>query len=131
MINQTEVKLAIVKLAIVGSRNFKDEDFFLTKINEWIDKYGVPDLIVSGGAKGADTLGENYAIDNDIPTIILKPTWRINGKYIPWAGLQRNTDIVNESTHILAFPSHKGKGTQDTIKKGEKKNKNVTVYWID
>ena len=47
-------------LAIVGSRNFNNVDKFNLAIIDFINKYGMPSCIVSGGATGADTLGENW-----------------------------------------------------------------------
>ena len=117
-----------MKLAIVGSRTFTDKNLFNDGLNKFIEKHGKPDLIVSGGAKGADTLGENYAKENNIPTQIFYPNWKKYGKK---AGILRNKDIVDNCTHILAFPSKNGVGTQDTIRKGEVTNKEMMVFYID
>ncbi len=118
----------MIKLAIVGSRTFTNKNLFNQKINEFILKYNTPDIIISGGAKGADTLGENYAIDNNIPLKIFYPDWSKHGKI---AGIIRNTNIVNDCTHILAFPSKNGTGTQDTIRKGKLANKKIFVVHIN
>jgi hypothetical protein len=118
-----------IKLAIVGSRTFTDKNFFLEKINEWINFHGNPSVIISGGARGADTLAEKYATDNNIQTIIYKPDYKKYKGYI--APLIRNTLIVKECTHILAFPSRNGSGTQDTINKAEKLKKPISQYYID
>jgi hypothetical protein len=84
--------------------------------------------VVSGGAKGTDTLARNFAIENKIPLDEIHADWNTYGKN---AGPVRNTQIATLCTHILAFPSHSGKGTQDTIKKAKSKNKKVTVHYID
>ena len=119
----------IIRLAIVGSRNFTKKEFFTSMMAYWVlDHQQEPDLIISGGAKGVDTLAEEYAEEHQIPTLILKPDWKTHGKA---AGPLRNTDIVNEATNILAFPSKYGRGTQDTIKKAEKAGKPLTVYCVD
>lgn len=56
-----------MKLAIIGSRS-------LTNINidEEVDKLN-PTTIVSGGAKGIDTLAEDYAKRHNLPLIVFKP----------------------------------------------------------
>lgn len=110
------------------SRQFNDYSLFLDKLNEFIIKYGKPNKIVSGGAIGADTLSEKYANDNNISTEIFLPDWKKYGKK---AGILRNTDIINAATHVIAFPSHKGSGTQDSINKAQKENKICVVHWID
>lgn len=50
-----------IRLAIVGSREMTNTNLFTKAINEFVEKYGKPIEVVSGGAKGADTLGESWA----------------------------------------------------------------------
>jgi hypothetical protein len=115
-------------LAIVGSRNLTDKKLFLKHVNLWIEKYGKMDIIVSGGAKGADTLAREYSLENKIPFEEYHADWNTYGKK---AGPIRNTQIVNLCNYILAFPSKKGKGTQDIIKKATQLKKNITIHYID
>ncbi len=77
-----------------------------------------------GGAKGADSLGEEYAKENNIPTKIFIPDW---DKYGKSAGMIRNTDIVNESELIVAFWDGISSGTLDSINKAKKNNKKVLI----
>jgi predicted Rossmann fold nucleotide-binding protein DprA/Smf involved in DNA uptake len=118
----------MINLAIIGSRNFTDKTFFNNKISEWITKYGKPNRIISGGAKGADTLAADYARERGIELIIYFPDWTQYGKA---AGPIRNTLIINHCTHVLAFPSKNGIGTQDSLQKAEKLGKDITVYFFD
>lgn len=57
-----------MKIAIVGSRTFKDyavlEDF-IGKTNA--DKNITIDTVISGGARSVDALAERYAKEHDIP----------------------------------------------------------------
>lgn len=115
-------------LAIIGSRDFTDKTFFNQKIREWIETFGTPSKIISGGAKGADSLAAEYAIKNGIELITYHPDWNQYGKS---AGPIRNTLIINDCTHVLAFPSRMGKGTQDSLRKATKLNKHITMYYID
>lgn len=100
-------------LAIVGSRNFTDYALFVSTIQE---NFAVETIkeIVSGGARGADTLAEKFARENAIPFTCFRADW---DKYGRAAGPMRNTLIAKHCTHFLAFPSKSGRGTQDTIKK--------------
>lgn len=118
-----------MKLAIVGSRSFKDQNALEEAVNAFCKEHGsMPVQVISGGAAGADTGGELWAKRNNIPIVRMSPDWAKHGRA---AGIIRNTDIVNASTHVIAFPSHKGKGTQDTIKKAERAKKVCKVVWID
>lgn len=122
-----------MRLAIVGSRTLTNKQFFNDKIdlalNEWIDKSQTNIThIVSGGARGADTLAEQWAKARNIETVIFKPDWNKYGKR---AGYLRNVDIITNATHVLAFPSHQGCGTQHSIEIAKKQNKPLMIYWID
>lgn len=112
-----------MKLAIVGSRTFTDWPRFCLLLQEFVDQHGLPDEVISGGAKGADTMAEKWARLKKIKPTVLRPSWRIKGVYNPRAGLDRNTDIVASCTHMIAFPSSKGSGTQDSIRKARKAGK--------
>ena len=70
-----------VKLAIVGSRTFNDYatfNFVMTKICRE-NTYQVK-LVVSGGAAGADTFGEQFARLRNIPVKVFRPDWNREGK---------------------------------------------------
>ena len=117
-----------MKLAIVGSRDFADVDKFKEMMEFATSLWGNPEVVISGGARGADTLGEQWAKSLNIPTIIYNPDWSTYGKR---AGILRNIDIINNSTHVIAFPSKRGKGTQHSIKLAEKQGKPLIIHWID
>lgn len=106
-----------IRVAIVGSRIFDDYKLLEKTMDSFVIKHGIPNLVVSGGAKGADTLGELWAKKNGIKTLIFKPEWKKHGKA---AGIIRNGDIVNEATHMVAFVKGKSKGTKDSTSKAKK-----------
>jgi hypothetical protein len=106
-----------MRVAVIGSRTFTDYE----AVKRTLSAIKITEII-SGGAKGADKLGEQYAKENDIPTKIFIPDWDKNGKA---AGFMRNTDIVNEAELVIAFWDGQSKGTLDSIQKAEKQNKKV------
>jgi hypothetical protein len=116
----------IVILAIVGGRDYNDYNTFKTIVDNYINEItpeSYPDFIVSGGAKGVDSLAENYALEHNISMKIYKPDWS-KGKR---AGLERNTDIINISTHVLALPTKNSRGTYDSINKAKQQNKILKI----
>ena len=121
-----------MKLALVGSRDYTNYSQFKSVINKtlkkWNKKISDVTLVISGGAKGADTLAEQWANEYKKPMTTFIPDWKAFGK---GAGIMRNTDIVNWCTHMIAFPSIKGKGTQDSIQKAKNAEKPVEVFYID
>jgi hypothetical protein len=72
-------------------------------------------------------LGEAWAKEHSIPTLILKPEYQKYGNIAP---LLRNTDIINECTHLLAFPHKSGSGTQDAIRKAMKLDKILIIHHL-
>lgn len=116
-----------ISLGIVGCRKYMNWNNFIKIINDYVDRIGMPDQIVSGGAKGVDSMAARYATENNIPLINHPPDWDKHGRA---AGPIRNSQIVKECTHILALPSKDSIGTLDTIKKARAKNLDVTVVNI-
>jgi predicted Rossmann fold nucleotide-binding protein DprA/Smf involved in DNA uptake len=115
-----------MRIAIVGSRDFTDlekvEQEVLKRVSiEKIEK------VVSGGAKGADTLARKFAEKYNIPLSEFLPDW---GKFGRGAGPMRNTLIVENSDIVFAFPTKDSKGTRDTIRKAQEKGKIVKVFEI-
>ena len=83
--------------------------------------------IVSGGAKGADSLSERYAKENNIPTEIYLAQWDLFGKK---AGFLRNTTIIENSELVVAFWDSRSKGTRDSIGKANKLKKNTFIVYF-
>lgn len=112
-----------MRLAIVGSREFEDYDLVCAEVAK-IQKTQNVDLIVSGGAKGADTLAKKFAARNHIPLMEFPPDYNRFGRYAP---LQRNTLIVQNADTVLAFVAPSSRGTWDTIRKAQSKQKRVII----
>lgn len=114
-----------MKLAIVGGRDYTDYTNFKQIVDDYCKELNQkPEFIISGGAKGVDSMVETYARENSIQTIIFKPDWNIHGRK---AGILRNTDIIEAATHVLALPTSKSIGTHDSINKAKKLNKILKV----
>ena len=114
-------------VAVVGSRYFSNKKYMYEKLNELVLE-GVINgntIIISGGAKGADTLAQEWANEMDKPFILFPAEWEKYGKR---AGPIRNSQIVDQSNTVIAFPSKTSIGTWDTINKARKKNKHVRIY---
>ena len=110
-----------IKIGVVGSRTFNDYQLLKSTLDPLKD---VICLIVSGGAKGADSLAEQWAKENGVPTTIFVPDWDLYGKS---AGYRRNVQIVEEADHILAFWDKKSKGTKHSIDLARKLKKKCSV----
>lgn len=112
-----------MKVAVIGSRSFHNYEM----LKNVLSKYHIS-LIISGGAKGADSLAETYARENDIETLIFKPDWDKHGKS---AGYIRNIDIIENSDLVIAFWDGKSKGTKHSIDLAKKGNKKIIIERIE
>lgn len=111
-------------LGIVGSRTFDDYELLC----EWVKRLERPtrrvETIVSGGARGADSLAERYAKEFDKGILVFDPHWQLEGRN---AGIIRNKRIVNASSELLAFWDGKSRGTAHSIDFAKKKGIPVHV----
>lgn len=113
-----------IVLAIIGSRTFTDYST-LCKFIEGYTSLGITiGGIVSGGAKGADSLAKRYADENGIPLLEFIPNW---DKYGKAAGMIRNRDIIDAADEVLAFWDGTSRGTKNSIDYARKKKVPVVV----
>lgn len=111
-----------ISLAIVGDRNFTNYKWLC----EVMDKVKSPiHQIVSGGARGADTLAEHWASDNNVDFLLFPADWDKFGKS---AGYKRNIQIVDNADAVIAFLAPRSKGTVLTINLA--KEKGIPVHII-
>lgn len=57
-----------MKLAVIGSRGFRDDKLMSSRLSEL-----KPSLVISGGARGADQMAETWARRNGVETQIFLP----------------------------------------------------------
>ncbi|PJR03140.1 DUF2493 domain-containing protein [Avrilella dinanensis] len=114
-----------MKLAIIGSRGFTDYDFLKKSVSDFLKRNSlVCTHIVSGGAKGADTLASQYAMEHQLEMIVFKPDWKQYGKR---AGFIRNTTIIENADVVIAFWDGNSSGTKDAIMKAIALNKRTKI----
>lgn len=120
----------IFKVVVAGSREFdnynllkKSLDYFLqNKIQE-----GYEIIIISGGAKGADSLAEIYTKEKGFKLTVYKAEW---DKYGRKAGYLRNIVIGKEGDCLVAFWNKKTNGTRNMINIMIKLNKPVRIIYF-
>ena len=110
-----------MKLAIVGSRDFDDYEFLKKIIH-----FHPCSHIISGGARGADTLAKRYAAEHGIPIRQFIPDWDTFGKS---AGFRRNEKIVEACDELVAFWNNVSRGTKHSLMLAEGAGKPIYKYW--
>lgn len=51
----------ITRVLICGSRDWTDRAFFDLAMARWIERHGMPNLVIEGCARGADAMAEDWA----------------------------------------------------------------------
>ena len=111
-----------IKVIVAGSRSFDNYELLKEKLDYYLKNIKSP-VIVSGKARGADTLGERYAVEHNLPGESYPADWS-KGRN---AGYVRNELMANKADALIAFWDGKSKGTEHMIKTMKAKKKQVRV----
>ena len=110
-----------LRVIIAGSRDFNDYELLKKSAIEIITKKTMlPDLtrIISGGARGADSLGERFANEMGLEISRFIPDWDGLGKR---AGYVRNAEMAKFAVEddndgmLIAFWDGQSRGTKHMI----------------
>jgi len=96
---------------ICGGRRFNDRQ----RLNDIMRTFRPkPELIIVGGATGADELGLRWAIDNEVNCEVYPARWTEHGRS---AGPRRNERMIREGKPdaVVAMPG--GRGTSDLVRR--------------
>ena len=122
-------KFPVKRVVIAGCRNYDnyDEakayiDLLLSNIRK---EYDI--VIISGGASGADALGERYAKENGLRLEIYPADWKKYGKS---AGPRRNKKMAMLSDYVICFWNGESKGTKSMIYYAKRYKKTIKIKMI-
>lgn len=120
------VNLTGKKVAVIGSRSFGDREKLYSVLTK--NKAKIK-LIVSGGARGADTLATQWASDYGVPYLVFPALWRDPETlaFDKGAGMRRNRLIVQYADHVIAFWDGVSNGTKNSIDTARELNKPLTI----
>ncbi|WP_420422445.1 DUF2493 domain-containing protein [Simkania sp.] len=112
------------KLIVAGSRTFNQYPILKKKLDFFL-MHRLPKVeIVSGKARGADRLGEEYAKERNLILKEFPADWNMYGKQ---AGLIRNAQMANYAHGLVAFWDGTSSGTQDMICKMKAQKKPIRI----
>ena len=132
----------MLKLAIVGSRQYTNQNRIKAIVEKYINQYGDLTIISGGCPQGADLFGKQIALELGLPYkeyapihakynqyCVLKPE-NYNKSYNVGNFFQRNSEIAKNCDHLLAFvvKGLKCSGTMDTYTKAKNLNKQVFMF---
>ena len=109
-----------MKLMISGSRTATTQTD-IEKLTAELERLKPAELL-TGGAKGADQIAENWAKQKGIPTTTLKPDY---ARYRKAATHIRNDELIKQADAVLCYyaGTTKTPGTASVAMKARKQNK--------
>lgn len=114
----------LLKVVVAGGRDFDDYNLLKETLDHLLQKR-LPDVeIVSGAARGADSLGERYAKENNLSVHRRPADWDRYGKS---AGYRRNAEMAKYADACICFWDGKSRGTKHMIDLAEKEGLKVRV----
>ena len=117
------------KIIIAGGRDFDDYEYMSSKLREVMTDAAICDhrsvKIISGMAKGADTLAIRYADEHKLTKILFPANWKLHPRL---AGFLRNEDMLSIATHLIAFWDGKSSGTKHMIDIAQAKGIPVWIF---
>lgn len=110
-----------MRTIVAGSRGINQYAIVASAIAEAPWRISV---LISGGAKGVDELGEAYAYMHKLPLEIYNAEWNIYGKA---AGPIRNALMADKAEALIAIWDGQSRGTAHMIETAKKKGLKVFV----
>lgn len=102
-----------MRIIVAGGRDFNNYTMLKDNLNHLFQNVIKEDLvIISGMARGADTLAVKYAKEKNIPLIQMPADWEAYGKS---AGYKRNTEMAKIADGLVVFWDGKSKETEHMV----------------
>lgn len=118
------------RVCIVGSRSIADPNYVFDQIGRFLrETEDVSPVLLSGGAKGVDSLVKAYAKQAGLPFIEFLPYHMVDSA-VPFSAryfFSRNRQMVQNADVVLALWDGESTGTQHTIRYAQKIGVPVTV----
>lgn len=116
-----------MKVIIAGGRNVQDLDHVIYALKEY-GKIHLITQVVSGMARGVDSLAVRWAGWFNIPVMPFPANWDKHGRA---AGPIRNLEMAEYADELVAVWDGKSRGTKNMIDQMHHKQKPVFIYRID
>ena len=125
----------IINLVICGNSKFYDYSWLENQLDNWVELYTYPDMIIIGGASGVDYLAERWATNSSIPIAVFSEEWDdprrgLQDRGRPEAPNSLTEKILISCSHILAIPSTTSKWTRVVIMESSKRGIPIEIHEI-
>ena len=112
------------RVIIAGGRDFQDYDLLTKTMDRLLSNIKDDIEVVCGMARGADTLGEQYAIERGFSVRYFPADWNRYGKS---AGFIRNAEMAENADALVAFWDGQSHGTRNMIETATSRGLKVRV----
>ena len=122
----------MIRVLIAGSRDFNDFELLEKAVKHYLKQYGLhrQDIeVVSGGARGADKLGEQFANKYNIKLTIFPADWNTYGKSAGYIRNEQMIKYIGDTGIVFAFWDGQSRGTAHTIGLANKYNIKLHIIW--
>lgn len=124
----------MVHLVITGSRDWTDTEFIWQALDDILMLNSI-DKFYHGGARGADTIGRDWALSHNIRTYRFMAEWK---KYGNSAGPMRNMKMLDsaiqsaekyeDELQVVAFRLGKSRGTTHMVEYSKSAGVDVIIF---
>lgn len=115
------------RVIIAGSRTFEDYKLLKKTMDNLLSQIKDEIQIVCGKARGADTLGEEYAKERGYQIAYFPADWDKFGKS---AGYKRNVQMAENADALVAFWDGQSRGTKHMIDIAREKGLKIRIKRI-
>jgi hypothetical protein len=110
-----------MKVAIIGSRSFTSYEFLCRQLST------LPvSEVISGGARGADSLAARFARERGLPLHLFHPAYSRYGRSAP---LVRNKAIMASAQLVAAFWDGHSTGTAHALSLARQRGLVCHTFW--
>lgn len=102
-----------MKVLVCGGRDYHDY-VSLAKLLDWFRQTRGVDVLIHGGANGADSLAGDWAHSHGIPVEVYYAKWDLHGRS---AGIIRNVTMLKDARPDVVIAFAGGRGTADMIRR--------------
>ncbi len=105
----------MIKILVCGGRDYSERRLLYEELDKVHAENQIA-IVITGGARGADSLAVDWASIRNIQVLIYNANWKTHGRK---AGPLRNQRMIDEGEPdlVIAFPG--GKGTADMVRRAK------------
>ena len=112
------------RVIVAGGRDFGDYQLLRKTLDNLLCNITEEIVVGCGHAKGADTLGEQYAKERGYAVNYYPANWKLYGKR---AGFLRNEQMAQNADALVAFWDGESRGTKHMIDLAKQYNLKIRI----